>query len=152
MRSILVPLAVLGVLFAVAPRAAAHCQVPCGIYTDELRFQAIHEDIATIEKAMAQIGEIGASNFQQTVRWTMTKESHAQNIQDTVQAYFLTQRIKIDEAAGEDYLTGLRLAHHMLVYAMKCKQGIDPANAAKLREATEAFHDHYFKDKEHDHE
>ena len=27
----------------------AHCQIPCGIYTDEMRFKMIEEDITTIE-------------------------------------------------------------------------------------------------------
>ena len=35
--------------------AYSHCQVPCGIYGDEGRFDAIAEHITTIEKSMKQI-------------------------------------------------------------------------------------------------
>jgi len=148
----LVSAALLGAILTLgAGSAFAHCQVPCGIYTDEMRFHMIAEDTATIEKAMTKITEIGGSDYNQVVRWVMTKEEHAQKIQDVVNAYFLTQRIKVTEEPGEDYYTSLRLCHEMLVYAMKCKQGTDAANVAKLRAATAAFHDHYFGDKEHDH-
>jgi nickel superoxide dismutase len=42
------------------------------------------------------------------VRWVTTKETHAQEIQDIVSAYFLTQRIKPAEGDMEaDYLQSL---------------------------------------------
>jgi len=36
-------------------RALCHCQLPCGIYNDPLRFQEMEESIATIEMAMKQV-------------------------------------------------------------------------------------------------
>ena len=33
-------------------QALAHCQIPCGVYTDEMRFTMLEEDFQTIEKAM----------------------------------------------------------------------------------------------------
>ena len=47
----------IGMLFAAQP-AYSHCEVPCGIYGDEMRFQTIEEHIATIEKAMKMIVEL----------------------------------------------------------------------------------------------
>ena len=41
-------------VFAVASPLLAHCEVPCGIYTDEARFVALEEDLKTIERAMGQ--------------------------------------------------------------------------------------------------
>ena len=38
----------------------AHCQIPCGIYGDEMRFQMLEEHITTIEKSMKLIGELSA--------------------------------------------------------------------------------------------
>ena len=35
--------------------AVAHCEIPCGIYTDEMRVQMIEEHCKTIEKSMSQI-------------------------------------------------------------------------------------------------
>ena len=47
---------------AVAPPAPAavalHCQVPCGIYTDQLRFEAMLEDTKTIAKSIDQIADL----------------------------------------------------------------------------------------------
>ncbi len=77
--------------------ASAHCEVPCGIYDDELRIELIKEHIQTIEKAMYQINEIQNSesiNYNQLVRWINTKEKHAELIQEIAEQYFLTQRVK----------------------------------------------------------
>ena len=76
----------------------AHCQIPCGIYDDILRIIHIKEDLKTIEKAMNQIkklsGKTDPKSINQISRWVTTKEEHAQNIQDIISKYFLTQRIK----------------------------------------------------------
>ena len=48
--------------------AGAHCQIPCGIYDDKARFATMREHVATIEKSMAQIVELGATNTNQSVR------------------------------------------------------------------------------------
>ena len=53
-----------------APRAAllqrpalvaavrGHCQVPCGIFDDPARVEALKEDAATVRKAMVQVNEL----------------------------------------------------------------------------------------------
>jgi nickel superoxide dismutase len=57
-----------GVLLSLAlsTTAFAHCQVPCGIFTDQLRFEQLLED------------------------------EHAAKVQETIATYFLAQRIKTD--------------------------------------------------------
>lgn len=119
--------------------AAAHCQIPCGIYDDETRFKLLNEDIATIEKSMKQIAELsaeGEKNYNQIVRWVTNKDDHAQKFMDIVTDYFMAQRIKpvdtSDAAAHDTYLKKIELLHNMLVYAMKCKQTADTANTDKL--------------------
>ena len=156
MRRAFVPLLALLLLVGLAGRVAAHCQVPCGIYDDEQRFAQIEEHLTTIEKAMNQITELSAAetpNWNQIVRWVTTKETHAQEIQDIVSAYFLTQRIKPAEGDGAaDYVKSLEMCHSLLVQAMKCKQTTDTANVGAARGTLTAFHALYFKDKTHDHE
>jgi uncharacterized protein YeaO (DUF488 family) len=125
-----------------------HCQVPCGIYADEVVFGELATDIATIEKAMVQINTLDPEDVQnrhQLVRWINNKESHAQNIQDTISAYFLAQRIKLEmkESDAERYWTLVELAHKITVVAMKCKQGTDVANAKVLAEALHDFQHAY---------
>ena len=137
-------------LFAVAPQTAdAHCQIPCGIYGDETKFQELDLDVQTVTKASAQIKELAgkddAQSKQQLGRWIANKESHAQNIMDEMQSYFLAQRIKFpkDESEHDAYFAKLKTVHEVIVYSMKCKQTLDADNAAKLKAALDAFHGLY---------
>jgi len=131
--------------------ADAHCEVPCGIYGDQMRFEGMLEDTKTVEKAMAQIVALtkdsdGAQTANQGVRWVMNKESHAEKIQHTIAQYFMTQRLK-PAAEGSDgwavYVSKLTKAHAVMRHAMKCKQTVDTANAAALRQAILDFHKAY---------
>ena len=119
--------------------AALHCQVPCGIYTDQLRFESMLEDTKTIAKAIAQVGELTNKmqngeldplTFNQATRWVTTKDDHASHIQEVMAQYFLAQRIKSDNA---DYTNQLITAHKVIVAAMKTKQAADPATAEALK-------------------
>ncbi len=117
--------------------ALAHCQVPCGIFDDQLRFQQMLEDEQTISKAQVQLGELAAGEIDaqainQLGRWTTTKEDHANNIQNTIAAYFMAQRIKPD---SENYTKQLTAAHAVILAAMKCKQSASPATAKVLENA-----------------
>jgi len=138
--------------------AAAHCEIPCGIYGDEMRFDMIEEHIATIEKSMQMIVELSKEaekNHNQLVRWVINKEEHADYIQEIVSQYFLTQRIKIadpkDSDAYQKYVKQLVLLHHMLVYAMKTKQSIDLMHVARLRALLEEFEEVYLGHKHEKH-
>jgi len=122
--------------------ANAHCEIPCGIYDDKARVTLLEEHITTMEKSMGMIVELENKNDKnQLVRWVMNKEDHANQFQEIVSQYFLTQRIKKSE---KNYAKQLETLHQMLVYAMKCKQTTDTANIAKLRELTKEFDTLYF--------
>ena len=137
-------------LFAIllAPTlAAAHCEVPCGIYGDAMRIEMLREHVTTIEKAMDQIvalsGE-GEKNYNQIVRWVVNKEEHAGEFQHIVSQYFLHQRIKPAGVEDASYVNKLTLLHGMLVSAMKAKQTTDKAHTAKLVELIDEFAAAYF--------
>jgi nickel superoxide dismutase len=126
------------------PRAAAHCEVPCGIYDDPARVALMFEDATTIGKAVDEIlalaGRTDAPSVNQAARWVHTKEEHATRIQHTIAQYFMTQRIKPAEAgsaAWEAYATSLAEHHAVLLAAMKTKQTVDPAAVEALRAAIE---------------
>jgi len=123
--------------------ALAHCEVPCGIYDDQLRFEDMLEDQETIAKGIGKIREMAGNadpqSVNQTVRWINTKESHATNIQHTISQYFMTQRIKSGEADAKKLAT----AHAVMVAAMKCKQSADPATAVALKDAILNFYRAY---------
>jgi nickel superoxide dismutase len=129
----------------------AHCEIPCGIYDDEMRIAQLKEHCDTIEKSMKMIAELSAAdeiNYNQLVRWVNNKENHADELQHVVTQYFLTQRVKPapdgDEAAQEKYAEQLSLLHRMLIGAMKAKQTIDQAHVEELRRLIDEFTGLYF--------
>jgi len=128
----------------------SHCEIPCGIYGDKMRFDMIEEHIATVEKSMNQIVELsqaGDKNYNQIVRWVTNKDEHASQIQHIASQYFLTQRIKPADPANKDeyakYTKHLEMLHQMIVSAMKCKQTTDLAHVAKLRTLNKEFRASY---------
>ncbi len=140
----LLGLSALVCLLSVQDRADAHCQVPCGIYDDHGRIDAMLEDVTTITKAITQINELSqqhnALSFNQAARWVSTKEQHASHIITTVAEYFLTQKVKAlpaSDAGYQEYLQSLALHHRVMRTAMKAKQTVDPQSAAALRAAVE---------------
>jgi len=131
-------------LFIFTITASAHCEIPCGIYDDGMRINMISEHIATIEKSMNQIMKIEKEehhNSNQLIRWVMNKERHADELQEIVTQYFMTQRIKLDTKEYEKKLT---LLHQMLIYSMKCKQTTDLSYIYKLRNLVKDFQALYF--------
>lgn len=124
--------------------AAAHCEIPCGIYDDEMRINMITEHTTTIEKSMEQIRELSGNkpiNYNQLTRWITNKENHANELQKIVTQYFMTQRIK---PGTKNYSQKLTLLHKMLRAAMKCKQTTDLSHAGTLRSLLKEFQRLYF--------
>lgn len=133
-------------------QALAHCEVPCGIYGDRARFEAMLEDQKTIAKADAEIAKYleempdkpTALSVNQMTRWVATKEDHATRIQHTIAQYFMTQRIKPGDEAGNDaYVKKLTAAHAVMQAAMKSKQDAEGATAETLRTAILDFYRAY---------
>ncbi len=123
----------------------SHCEIPCGIYDDDMRVDMLAEHITTIEKAMKQIIMLQKENpinYNQLVRWITNKEQHAQKFQHIISRYFMTQRIKL---AAKDYQKKISVLHHMLVYAMRCKQTTDLSNIESLRKLIKQFRELYFE-------
>ena len=146
----------LTMLLLLKPVVFSHCEVPCGIYNDEMRFTMLEEHITTIEKAINQITTLSSEspqNMNQIVRWVMNKEKHAEEIQHIVSQYFMTQRLKIvdksDAEASKALMAKLAMCHEILVYAMKTKQSTDLDNISKLKTAVQNFKASYLKKHKH---
>ena len=127
-------------------KLSAHCQVPCGIYNDAARIVQMEEDIATIKKAMTKISDLAGSTDSQSVnqisRWVTTKESHAQNVQETILNYFLAQRVKAKEKGDKDrqkYVDQTLTLQQLIVKMMKCKQTVDQRNCSDAYELLDKF-------------
>lgn len=126
----------------------AHCEVPCGIYADQRRFEEMLEDTATIAKSVSSMSDIASRmsdgpsliDINQVSRWVSTKESHATNTQHIIAQYFMTQRIK---PSADNYEKKLAAAHKVMVAAMKCKQTADSSSADALKKAILDFYRAY---------
>lgn len=147
-------LALIALLFSmgVYQKSYAHCEIPCGIYNDEIRIALIYEHITTIEKSMTKIAELSTSlDYMGVTRWTIAKEDHANKIQHEVSQYFITQRVKLptetEGAEFEKYENQLALLHQLIVYSMKAKQTADKTYVEKLRKSLSDFEEVYFEGK-----
>ena len=122
----------------------AHCQIPCGIYSDVVQIIQIKEDLQTIEKSMSMItklsGKYDPQSLNQLSRWISTKENHAQNIQEVISQYFLTQRIKQNSKNYENELITL---HQLLISVMKCKQSVEKNNLLRSNQLLKDFSEFY---------
>ncbi len=152
----LVPLGILTLAAVFASMAYSHCQIPCGIYGDQGRFNMITEHITTIEKSMKMITELSKQdkpNMNQIVRWVQNKEKHAADISHIITYYFMAQRVKptlkTNGKEYDEYVNKLTLLHKMLVYSMKAKQTTDLANVEKLRSLLAEFNSVYFGETDH---
>lgn len=135
------------VVFFFVSYVPAHCEIPCGIYDDEMRINMMLEHLSTIEKSMNQILEFEKEkhhNSNQLIRWVMNKENHANELQEIVTQYFMTQRIK---QGAKDYEKKLTALHQILVYTMKCKQTTELDNVQKTRNLVAEFQKLYFTNK-----
>ena len=131
--------------FAPVPYAVSHCQIPCGIYDDDARFEQFAENLKTVEKAMIQIKTLSKNkktNINQLVRWVQTKEKHADDNARIITHYFMAQRIKVESDSSSEYdgyIKKITTLHRMLVYTMKTKQTVDTENITKLRKLLTQF-------------
>lgn len=134
--------------------SSGHCQIPCGIYDDALRFKQLEEEFTTIEKSMRQIQELSENpgkNANQLVRWIQNKEDHAQKVVEIITAYFLQQRIAPVEVSGKSkrdaYVKQLVHCHKILVAIMKAKQTTDLDYVRQLRTLCKEFEALYYDNK-----
>jgi nickel superoxide dismutase len=135
-----------------ASMSYSHCQIPCGIYDDQMRFDMIAEHITTIEKSMKLITELSGqtnANMNQIVRWVQNKDMHADELSEIVTHYFMAQRLSLppedNVKAHDEYVKKLTLLHKMLVYSMKAKQTTDLVYVEKLRSTLAEFRSAYFQ-------
>ncbi len=133
-------------ILAFSPFVGSHCQVPCGIYNDQMRIDMISEHITTIEKSISMINELSAEkpmNTNQVVRWVNNKELHSDELIEIVTYYFMSQRTTpVGKDASGDYdmyVAHLTSLHRIMVLGMKAKQEADLAVIPQLRKELEVF-------------
>ena len=116
--------------------SGGHCQVPCGIYDDNRAYSKLREDAATIEKAVDNINSLAGKGdpqaINQSIRWTLTKEDHADAIINAISEYFLAQRLK---PSRKNYEHLLKAHHRVILDAVAVKQTVSREQAVKLRKS-----------------
>ena len=122
--------------------AKAHCQIPCGIYDDQLRIELMEEHAGTIKKSIQSMNS--STEPSQQVRWTINREEHADQLTEIVVDYFLTQRIK---KSAPDYEKTVVQLHQIMQQIMRCKQKQEVEQADQLLEMIHDFEHLYLKDK-----
>jgi len=120
MRSLILSILVLG-----SASLAAHCQMPCGIYHDEIAYDVLDQYVETVHKG---ISELLTMKFEtpaernQYVRWIIQKEKLSDEAAQTILKYFLQQKIAPGEA---DTTAKVVAAHKMLSLLVAIKQTVD---------------------------
>ena len=137
------------VILMFSTQLSGHCQIPCGVYDDAMRVKMIEEHTLTILKSMNYIktNQNDLQQQNQVTRWIINKEQHAQEIQEIISKYFLTQRIKLKDESQESkdlYHAQLAILHSILLDAMKCKQTVDTSITNSLLENLNKFVNLYF--------
>ena len=140
---------IFAIILSLTTQLNAHCQIPCGVYDDAMRVKMIEEHTLTILKSMNYISsnQSDLEKQNQVTRWIINKEEHAQEIQNIVSEYFLTQRIKLKSDSKENkdlYHAQLASLHNILLDSMKCKQTLDTNNTTSLLENLNKFVNLYF--------
>lgn len=131
---------ILAILFALSTgQLSAHCQIPCGIYHDQMVVNGLKEDVETLTKSVNAIhtnAKVTAQDQNQLIRWVMNKEKHADKLANTLVEYFLKQRITLDAEKLQDKVVSV---HKMLVLSMKVKQSVDLGTVAELKKELNTF-------------
>ena len=103
----------------------AHCQMPCGIYHDEMVFNQVDQYIETMYKGITELKNSKFSNSVERnnfIRWVTLKESASDEMANLITQYFLQQKIKPGEP---DTAKRLVSAHKMLFELTAIKQNVD---------------------------
>ena len=117
----------------------AHCQMPCGIYHDEIVFAQIDQYIETMTKSLNVLADNKFSNPQERgtfVRWVALRDSNSDEMASLITTYFLQQKIKVGEEGTPEKLAS---AHKLLVDLMHIKQQIDNKAVDTFREDWQRF-------------
>ena len=141
-------------LFTVAAmmpaKMEAHCQIPCGIYSDNVRVVMMLEDVETLEKSVSMLHQLAAKQDVQSksqfARWVTNKEQHAEKIISTIANYYLTQRVNPSQ---DDYVDRLKAHHAVIVNAMKVKQSTDEQSVATLKDSVRVLLKYYPDEHKH---
>lgn len=118
---------------------AAHCQMPCGIYHDNMVYDRIDQYVETVYKGVYVLNDSKFSTVKdknEFVRWVMQKEKASNEVAELILTYFLQQKTKPDEA---DTVKRLVSAHKLLFLLVAIKQNADLETIKEFNAEWEKF-------------
>lgn len=104
---------------------SAHCQMPCGIYHDQMVYDQVDEFYETMYKCCKAMGNNKFETGEERncyIRWVMTKDRMCDETAHILTTFFLQQKIK----PGEDETADLVIClHKCLFLIVAIKQNVD---------------------------
>ncbi|MBA3237386.1 MAG: hypothetical protein H0T62_03430 [Parachlamydiaceae bacterium] len=103
----------------------AHCQMPCGIYHDDMVYDQIDQYVETMYKGISVLNNNKFSNPKERnefVRWVLEKDQASDEAASLMCKYFLQQKIKSGEPDTVKRLVSL---HKLLCNLVIIKQNVD---------------------------
>lgn len=104
---------------------SAHCQMPCGIYHDDMVFDQVDQYIETMYKCMSILNENKSASVREKnefIRWVLQKEKASDEAAGIITTFFLQQKIKPGE---DDTIKRITSAHKLLFLLVSIKQNVD---------------------------
>ncbi len=104
---------------------SSHCQMPCGIYHDDMVYDQIDQYIETMAKGITVMNDSKFATTQERnefVRWVMEKDAASDDVSRVITEFFLQQKIKPNE---QDTTKRVLSAHALLFYLVGIKQTVD---------------------------
>lgn len=117
----------------------AHCQMPCGVYHDEMVYNQIDQYVETMYKGMSILNSSkfhGVHDWNEVIRWVLLKEKESDATANLLTTYFLQQKIKPGEADTAKRLTS---CHKLLFLLVAIKQNTDVKFVKEFLEEWEDF-------------
>lgn len=117
----------------------AHCQMPCGIYHDEIPYNRINQYVETIYKGISILDDNKFASIKEKneyVRWIIQKDTSSDEVAAIITKYFLQQKIKPDEP---DSVKKLVSAHKLLFGLVEIKQNINIESVKSFSAEWEKF-------------
>lgn len=118
---------------------SAHCQMPCGIYHDEMVYDQLDQYVETMYKAVSVLEDSKFSTAREKnefIRWVNQKEIQSDDAARLILTYFLQQKIKPGEA---DTAKRLESAHKLLFLIVGIKQNVDKHFVEDFNDEWEKF-------------
>lgn len=118
---------------------SAHCQMPCGIYHDDMVFDQIDQYVETMYKAISILKDNkfdSVKDKNEFVRWVMQKEKASDDAADIITTFFLQQKIKPGE---DDTVKRVTSGHKLLFYLVGIKQTVDLQMVEQFADEWEKF-------------